>query len=127
MGRLSKEECARYSGAEWLLRLAKEKGLEEAEQELERRGIRNIPLAVNKKDFEEMWRSEKTNIILCMTLITAATLHDEYDFDVEELNRYIRRFNTKADCLSKDYVSWQDLQQIIKEETGIFIPLPENR
>lgn len=127
MGRLSKEECARYSGAEWLLRLAKEKGLEEAEQELERRGIRNIPLAVNKKDFEEMWRSEKTNIIFCMTLIAAATLHDEYDFDVEELNRYIRRFNTKADCLSKDYVSWQDLQQIIKEETGIFIPLPENR
>lgn len=127
MSRLSKEECARYSGAEWLLRLAKEKGLQEAEQELERRGIRNIPLAVNKKDFEEMWRSEKTNIILCMTLIAAATLHDEYDFNVEELNRYIRRFNTKADCLSKDYVSWQDLQQIIKEETGIFIPLPENR
>ena len=127
MGRLSKEECARFSGAEWLLRLAKEKGLEEAEKELERRGVRNIPLAVNKKDLDDMWHSERANIILCLTLVAAATLHDEYDFDVEALNRYINRFNTKADCLSKDYVSWKDLQQIILNETGIFIPLPEDK
>ena len=125
MSKLSKEECARYSGAEWLLRLAKEKGLDVAEQELTNRGIRNIPLGVTRKDIEDFYRKQKSNIILCMTLIAAATLHDEYDFEVEELNRYINRFNTKADCLCKEYVSWEDLQQIIKEETGIFIPLPK--
>ena len=127
MSKLSKEECARFSGVEWLLRLAKDKGLEEAEMELNRRGVRNIPLAVNRRDLDEMWHAERTNIILCMTLIAAATLHDEYGFDVEGLNRYINRFNIKADCLSKDYVSWKDIQQTIKEETGIFIPLPEDK
>lgn len=125
MSKLSKEECARYSGAEWLLRLAKEKGLEEAEKELERRGIRNIPLGVKKSDVDNMYVSERANIILCMTLISAVTLYDEFNFNVDELNKFINRFNIKADCLSKDYVTWENLQQNIKEETGILIPLPE--
>ena len=127
MAGISKEELARYSGAEWLLRLAKEKGIEEAEKELTERNIRGIPLAVKKSDLDKLYENERVNLTLCMILISAATLHDEFEFDVENLNQFIHRFNLKSECLCSDYVTWQELQQTIKEETGILIPLPERR
>lgn len=127
MAGLSKEECARFSGAEWLLKLAKEKGLEAAEKELTERGVRNIPLMVKKQDVDKLYTQERINLILCLTLVSALTLHDEFDFETEQLNEFIKKFNLTADCLTKDYVTWQGLQTIIKEETGIFIPLPERK
>lgn len=127
MSSLSKEELARFSGAEWLLRLVKDKGLEEAERELTQRNVRGIPLKVIKSDLDRMYERERTNLTMCMILISAAVLHDEFEFDVDNLNKFIHRFNLKSECICKDYVSWKDLQQIIKEETGILIPLPERR
>ena len=123
MNKLSKEECARFSGADWFLRLAKEKGLDEAEKILEKRGIRNMPLAVKESDIDRWYKEERSNIILCMTLISAITLHDEFDFDTDDLSKFIQRFNLKAECISSDYVTWQELQKTIQEETGIFIPI----
>ena len=127
MSGLSKEELARFSGAEWMLRLVEEKGLEYAKKELENRGIRGIPLKCRKEDVMKLYDEERTNISKCMILIAASTLHDEYDFGTEELNRYISRFNMKASCLADDYVSWKDVQKEICDETGIFIPLPEDK
>lgn len=123
MSKLSNEECARFSGASWLLELVKGKGLEEAEKILIRRGIRNIPLAVKESDIDRWYKEERANLTICMTLISAMTLHDEFDFDTNALSKFIQRFNLKAECISKDYVTWQDLQKTIQEETGIFIPI----
>ena len=118
---LSKEECARFSGARWLLNLAKEKGLEEAEKELEYRGILHMPLAIKKQDAEKTY----SNIVKCLVLVSAITLWDEFDFDTDKLIKFINRFNVKADCLTQDYTTWESLQQTLQEETGIFLELPE--
>lgn len=123
MSKLSNEEYARFSGANWFLRLAREKGLDEAEKILERRGIRNIPLAIKESDIDKWYKEEHSNIILCMTLISAITLHDEFDFSVNDLNKFIQRFNLKAECISSDYITWEELQKTIQEETGILIPI----
>ena len=40
MGKLSKEEMARFQGAAWALRMVEEKGLEAAQKDLEQRGDR---------------------------------------------------------------------------------------
>lgn len=127
MSRLSKEELARFSGAEWMLRLVEEKGIEEAKKELENRNLRGIPLKVKNEDVKRFYTGEYNNIVKCLTLISASTLYDEYDFGVEDLNRYINRFNTKASCIADDYVSWKEIQEEIRSETGILIPLPEDR
>ena len=57
--------------------------------------------------------------------MACATLHDEYGFGFDRMNRFIDRFNTKTECLVDNYVDWEDIQQTIKEETGLFIPLPQ--
>ena len=125
MGKLSKEELARFSGAEWMVRYVKEKGLEAAEKELEMRGVRGIPLAVKEGDLVRFSNREKKNTIATMILMACMTLRDEFGFGFDRMNRFIERFNQKTECLVEKYVSWKDLQETIKEETGLMIPLPD--
>lgn len=125
MGKLSKEELARFSGAEWMVRYIKEKGIEAAEKELEMRGIRGIPLAVKEGDLVRFSTREKKNTIATMILMACMTLRDEFGFGFDRMNRFIDRFNKKTECLVGKYVSWKDIQETIKEETGLLIPLPD--
>ncbi|MBR6474030.1 MAG: hypothetical protein IKS98_01085 [Lachnospiraceae bacterium] len=125
MGKLSKEEVARYSGAEWMVRYVKEHGLEEAEKELERRGVRHIPLGVKEQDLKNFSEREKRNTIATVLMMSAMVLRDEFGFGRDRMNKFIDRFNKKTSCLVEGYVYWKDMQQTIAEETGIFIPLPD--
>ena len=123
MGRLSKEEQARFSGADWMLRFAKEHGLEEAEKELERRGIRNMPLKLNHSDVDVFVNTERENIMNCLLVDTILTLHDVFDFEHDQCHKFIERWNENVACLSDGYVKWRELRDTIKEEIGIWIPL----
>ena len=125
MGKLSKEELARFSGAEWMIRYIKEKGIEAAEKELEMRGVRGIPLAVKEGDLVRFSTREKKNTIATMILMACMTLRDEFGFGFDRMNRFIDRFNKKTECLVGKYVSWKDIQETIREETGLLIPLPD--
>ena len=125
MSRLSKEELARYEGANWILEKIKTEGIEAAEKDLEMRGIRNIPLKVKHSDLHKFEVSEKANTIKSMLLISIYCMHDEFDFDKPEIDRFIKRFNARAECLVDKWVSWKDIQQTMAEETGILIPMPD--
>lgn len=125
MGRLSKEEVARFSGAEWMLRFVKEHGIEAGEKELDERGVRHLPLGVNKADLKKFEIYEKKNTIATVLIMACMTMRDEYGFGRKRLNRWINRFNGKTACLVDGYVNWKDLQRTLAEETGIWIPLPE--
>ena len=125
MSKLSKEELARFSGAEWMVRYVKEKGLEAAEKELEMRGVRHIPLSVKEQDLKNFSEREKRNTIATVLMMSAMVLRDEFGFGRDRMNKFIERFNTKTSCLVEGYVYWKDMQQTIAEETGILIPLPD--
>ena len=125
MGKLSKEEVARYSGANWMIDYTKKNGLEAAEQELQKRGARQIPLALNRPDLEHFEEYTKKNTIATVLMMAVMTLRDEFGFGTERINRFIERFNSKTSCLCEGYVYWKDMQDTIKEETGILIPLPD--
>jgi predicted transcriptional regulator len=124
MGKLSKEETARFSGADWMLRYAEEHGLDEARKELERRGVRQIPLKMKDEDVLNLYQNERKNITACILTLAVSTLRDEYGFSTERVRRFIERFNLKAACIAEDYVSFEDLQESIHQETGVYITLP---
>jgi hypothetical protein len=126
MSKLSKEELARYQGANWILDKIKAVGIEEAEKELINRGARDMPLAVKESDLHKFEQSEKSNTIKTMLLFSIYCMYDEFDLSVEQINKFITRFNSRAESLIRDYVSWKDIQQTMAEETGIFVPLPES-
>lgn len=125
MGKLSKEELARFSGANWLLEFAKNNGLDEAEKEVERRGIRNMPLKLKDSDVDVFVNNERENILNCFVVITLGILKDEFEFTDMECKRFADRFNFRASCILEDYVGWKDLRDTIEAELGIRIPLPD--
>lgn len=125
MGKLSKEECARFSGAVWLLEFAKEHGLEEAEKEVERRGIRNMPLKLKDSDVDVFVNTERTNIMNCLLLDTLLTLHDVFDFTNDDCQKFIVNWNKTVDSLAKETIQWKELRDIVNEELGIYVKLCE--
>lgn len=125
MAGLSKEEIARFSGAAWLLEFAKEHGLDEAEKEIERRGIRNMPLKLKDSDVDVFVQTERKNITNCLLIDAITVLADEFGFGKEMCNRFVDRFNLKASCLAEGYVNWKELRDSVSEELGIWISLPD--
>ena len=123
MGGLSKEEQARFSGALWAIKLVEEKGLVDATRELERRGIRNMPLKLNKADVDVFVKTERDNITKCLLIDTLVTLHDEFGFEKDQCERFIQRWNLKVSCLAEGYVNWKELRQEVYDDLGIWIPL----
>lgn len=123
MSRLSKEEIARFGGANWLLEYAKEHGLEEAEKELDRRGIKNMPLKMRDADVDIFVKTERQNILNCILINTLATLQDEFDFDESKCKQFTNRWNQKIACLAEGYVHWKEVRQSIYDELGIWIEL----
>ena len=59
-------------------------------------------------------------------LITDKVLHDEFGFGGRRCQRFIKRFNTKAECLVDDMASWDDYIQMIRKELGIEIVIRRN-
>lgn len=125
MSRLSKEELSRFSGAAWLLEYAKEHGLEEAEKEVERRGIRQMPLKLKDSDVDVFVQSERQNVLNCLLINTIAVLSDEFGFKDYECKRFVDRFNLKTACIVEGYVNWKELRDTVQKELGIEIALCE--
>lgn len=133
MARLSKEELARYGGANWLLEYAKKYGLDEAEAELERRGIKGIPIGVKQSDLDKWCEEEKSNAIATITMMAACTVQDEIgeyfklsEQETKELvKRFIGRFNDKTEVLMYGFANWKDYQAQLLDELGVDIGLPE--
>lgn len=125
MGRLSKEEQARFSGANWMLEFAKKNGLEEAEKELELRGIRNMPLHLKNSDVDVFVQTERQNVLNCLLINTISVLCDEFGFKDYECKRFKDRFNLRSACILEGYVNWKELRDTLKKEMGIEIDLCE--
>lgn len=45
----------------------------------------------------------------------------------ERCDRFIKRFNKKAECIMDDMASWNDYIKTIKEELGIELGIRENK
>lgn len=119
MGRVGKEELARLSGAQWMLRLVKDKGIENAEKELNWRTTNEIPLQVSETQLNDVSERIKTNTIESVMCLASATLRDEFGFGHDRLKRFADRFNKKTECLQGDFVTWKAIAEQLEEEIGI--------
>lgn len=122
----SKEELARREGMSYALKYAKENGIEALESELKRRGAYNIPIRISDKDLKAFTDNAKMMLLDTVLILASMTLHDEFGFGKERLQRFIKRFNFKAECIGEDYTTWQDQIDILKEECGIEYQLRMN-
>lgn len=122
----SKEENARREGMSYALRYAKENGLEALENELKKRGAYNIPIRISDKDLKAFTDNAKMMLLDTVLILASMTLHDEFGFGHDRLQRFVERFNFKAECIGDDYTTWQDQIDILKEECGLEYQLRMN-
>ena len=122
----SKEEIARREGMSYALRFAKEKGLEELEKELKMRAAYEIPIGISKKDLQKFTDNAKNMMLDTVLILTSVTLHDEFQFGQKRIERFIERFNFKAECIGEGYTDWADQIEILKEECGMELSIRTN-
>lgn len=115
----SKEEQARREGMSYALRVAKEKGIDGLEEELKRRQAYNIPIRISNKELQEFTDNAKNMMLDTILILASVTLHDEFGFGHDRLNRFKERFNFKAECIGDSFTDWQDQIDILREECGL--------
>lgn len=115
----SKEEQARREGMSYALRYAREHGLDALEEDLKKRGAYNIPVRIDGKALQEFTDNAKNMMLDAILILASVTLHDEFGFGRERLNRFKKRFNFKAECIGENYTDWSDQISILKEECGL--------
>lgn len=112
----NKEEQARREGMAYALQIAKERGIEGLEEELKFRNCTNIPIGASRKAANDAIEGIKEQTCDSFTIMTIATLHDEFGFGQKRCQQFIDRFEQKAECLAGDYCTWQDHIKMIKDE-----------
>ena len=115
----SKEEQARLQGMSYALKVAKEKGIDGLEEELKRRKAYNIPVRIGEKELQAFTDNAKNMMLDTILILASVTLHDEFGFGHDRLNRFKERFNFKAECIGDSFTDWQDQIDILKEECGL--------
>lgn len=124
--RLSREETARRQGMEYALRVAKEKGIEGLEAEIKRRGRTFAPCLIPQKEMDEFTMNVKRHTIGVITALSEMVLRDKFGFGATRLNRFKDYMNDLADSIDKDYLTVDDVINVIKEETGVDLTFQKN-
>ncbi len=119
MSRMSKEESARYEGANWCLEMIDRVGLDETREEMRIRGVNHCPLQISKADVTRFEHDIKINLINTIVLMSCMVLRDEFEFTPEQIKDFSVRFNSKTDCLNDELLTWDDMAETMKEETGL--------
>lgn len=126
MGRVNDYMAGREDGLQLAFSIVKERGIEGLEEEIKFRNATGIHTMLAKKDLDKATRKIKEMTLDTFTILSVATLRDEFEYGKKRLNRFIERMNQKAECLMDDMASWQDYIDAIKEETGIELSLRRN-
>lgn len=109
--RNNKEESARREGMAYALRIAKEKGIEALEKELEFRNITNIPIKLSKGQVEAFVEETKNTIFDTVLLMSCYSLRDAFGFGNKRLMDFKNKFSEYTESLSDGYMQWQEIAE----------------
>ena len=126
MSKLNGYMAGRADGLALALTIVKERGIEGLEEEIRFRNITGIHTMMAKKDLEKATEKIKEMTVDTFTVLSVATLRDEFDFGTKRCTRFIDRMNLKAECLLADMVTWKDFIDNIEEEMGIKLRIRRN-
>lgn len=116
----------REDGLLMALDIVKKDGVEALEKEVQFRNVTGIRMPLAKKDLDKATIKIKEQLLDTVTVLAVATLHDEFGFGGKRCQRFIKRFNAKAECLVDDMASWDDYIQMIRKELGIEMVIRRN-
>lgn len=114
----NKEEQARCEGMAYALRIAKQKGIEGLEEELEFRRITEFPCGFSRAACEEALLSAKMMVLDTVLLMSSFILHDTFGFGKKRLDKFEQEWIRQCEFLQGEYYTWEDTKAVMMEETG---------
>ena len=124
--KLSREDQARREGMAYALRIAKEKGIDGLEEEIRFRNVSMAPIALPRRELKEFTDKVKVNTIDTITALSAYVLRDKFGFGTVRIQRFINWVNEFADSICGEWLTFGDIQQVIKDEIGIELQMRRN-
>jgi len=121
MSNLKKEEQMRREGMAYALRVAKERGIDGLEEELEKRNATEVPIRISTSQLKEFSQLVKHNVVFYMGVLTRGVLADKFGFDADQLKIFDENLNFRADCLTEDYTTWKDQIDTLNEDFNLGI------
>lgn len=121
MGSLKKDEQLRREGMAYALRVAKDKGIDGLENELNRRNATEVPIRITSAQLKEFSQLVKHNVVFYMGVLTRGILADKFEFTKEQLSEFNEIMNFRADCLTEDYTTWQEQIDALNEDFSLNI------
>ena len=83
-------------------------------------------MEISTKQLDDMVERVKMNTLDTVLILSAATLRDEFEFGKSRVQRFVDRFNDKADSLMNDYCTWEDNIKMLEEECDIHLSIRRN-
>ena len=127
MSKADKESMARISGMEYAVRRIRETSLEEFEKELRWRNRNRIGMTITPQEISEASNAIKAQTYDTIRIMTLMLLLDKFDFTVEQVEAFNDAWNFRVECLTDNYVEWDDYKQALKDEYGIETEIQWNR
>jgi len=110
-------------GISFAARTINKGGVDALKKEIKFRNISQYPGRLSIKELNEGLAEIKAYLIKNMLVMSLMVLRDEYGFGASRLQRFKDRFMLKTDVLLDDYATWEDYEQILKDECGIEVEL----
>lgn len=120
-----KEEKWRNEGADYALRVAKEKGVDGLERDLRCRGALGLSTVIPYKAAEEMYGMLAERILCTVKVMAMWTLYEEDGWRSVRLKRFSEQMDKHSEmCMSldnfgKNYVRISDMAKELQEKCGI--------
>lgn len=123
---LKSYQDGRKDGLLLALKLVKEGGVENLEKEISFRSLTGINTALARKDLDKASDPIKAMVIDTVCVMSIHVLHDEFGFGNGRIQRFMGRFQEKADCLEQGNLDWDDIVKVNQEELGIDLQIRYN-
>lgn len=122
---MRKEEQWRAEGMAFCVRFleAHDNDVEALKAEINRRGIRRIPLAIGRAEEIEFCKRVRATLMETVLLMTLAVLHDTFDFGKKRCRRFQEAFDYAAGLLADDCINWSEISQGVREQLGMDVVL----
>lgn len=116
----------RTEGMEFALRLAKDKGIGELEEEVKFRNRTGISLNVTRQELNAASKKIKEMTLDTFSILGIAVLHDEFGFGEKRCQRFMDKMEEGAGFLAADLATWDDFIGEIKNQMGMDVRIRWN-
>ena len=125
MGKLDKEQEARMAGMSYGVRIAREKGIDEAEKELKLRGVLGVGLLIDNTRLDKAFEILATTLYGNIMTTALSALADSEGFGEKRLRRFKEAYDHKSMCLvsldqyAEHFVTFEDMAIDLKKRYNI--------